>query len=229
MKKASFLTIVLAFTITTLMSQINTKVGKPELAKPTTKIIKPTQVSPPPPPPPPAAANTTSNKTTAATNQSTLVYSLTAVRVNIRTGNDNKEFPSKAMVLLRSKTAATGDWSPFAQVNLDNEMRVNSNSEFGLERDVQLRGEAKLEALQKNGLKLIIEYIPNFIADAWKIENVSIVLEFKDQFNNLHPTLGSKTIVFSNAYGFLDNKYRVMVCTTDQGFNPLTANIQEWY
>jgi hypothetical protein len=171
----------------------------------------------------------TQTKTTTDPQTPASVYSLTSVRVNIRTGSDNKEFPSKVFVTLKTKSAAIGDWSSFIQMNLDNEMRVNSNTEFGLEREVQLRGIAALDAFQKDGLKLIIKYLPNFFADAWKIENISLTIEFKDQYGNLHPTLGSKTIVFGNAFGFLNNDYQVMECVTDGSFAPLTAVIKKNY
>ncbi len=171
----------------------------------------------------------TQTKTTNDPQTSASVYSLTSVRVNIRTGSDNKEFPSKVLVILKTKSAAITDWSSFNQLNLDNEMRVNSNTEFGLEREAQLRGVVALDAFQKDGLKLIIKYLPNFFADAWKIENISVTIEFKDQFGNLHPSLGSKTIIFGNAFGFLNNDYQVMECVTDGTFAPLTAVIKKNY
>jgi len=219
MKRKLVITIVAAFFIIgSTTSQVVQKTVP--VAKPAT-VIKAIPV-PPPPPPPPASTN----KTAAAGTQSAPVYSLTSVRVSIRTGADNKEFPSKVLVLLKTRTASIADWSPFYQLNLDNEMRINSTTEFGLERDAQKRGEAKLDAFQSSGLMLNIEYLPNFIADAWKIENVSIVLEFKDQNGNLHPTLGHKTITFTNAYGFLNNDFRHIECVTDGSFAPLTAVIK---
>ncbi|MDP3360113.1 MAG: hypothetical protein Q8S41_12285 [Lutibacter sp.] len=218
MKKLLLITMLYAIAISNLNAQIKTS-----------KTLRNTQnlnlVIPPPPPPPPTISKTSdpiSNTGVAAS-----VYTLTSARVNIRTGNDNKEFPSKILVTLKTKATPISDWSPFYQLNLDNEMRINSNTEFGLERDVQLRGESKLEAFQNSGLIMRIIYLPNFFADAWKIENITLVLEFKNQFGNPHPTLGSKTIVFSNAYGFLNNEYRYMECITDGSFNPLTAVISK--
>lgn len=105
-------------------------------------------------------------------------------------------------------------------------MKINSDTEFGLERSPQQHGEARLDSFQTAGLRMFIRYRPNFFADAWKIEKVSLVLEFKDQYGNLHPSLGNKTIEFSNAYGFLNNDYQVMECTTDGSFSPLTAVIK---
>jgi hypothetical protein len=53
------------------------------------------------------------------------------------------------------------------------------------------------------------------------------MLEFRDQFGNLHPALGSKTVVFSNAYGFLNSEYTLIECITDGNFAPLTATIKK--
>jgi len=73
-------------------------------------------------------------------------------------------------------------------------------------------------------LSLRIIYKPNFFADAWKIENVSITLEFRDVNGNLHPSLGQKTIQFPNAATFLDNfDKRILICTADKYFNALTS------
>jgi hypothetical protein len=167
--------------------------------------------------------NTVTNTPTPVQNN-TSVYSLTSVRVNIRTGSDNKEFPSKVYVTLMAK-GTPSNWRNYLQFNLGNEMKINSNTEFGL--DLEGRPPTPLEDFQKSGLKLSISYVPNFFADAWKIESVSLVLEFKDQFGNLHPTLGNKTIVFSNAYGFLNGEYTYMECYTDASFAPLTSVIRK--
>ena len=175
------------------------------------------------PPPPPASTNKTTNETSSTAP----VYSLTAVRVKIRTGSDNKEFPSDVFAGIGTTNTPRGEANPFTQFSLKNEMRVNSETEFGLQRDAELRGETKLNAIQSSGLRFFVNYRPNIIFDAWKIEGITVVLEFRDQFGNLHPTLGSKTIVFSNAYGFLNNEYHVMECTTDGYLNPLTAVIKK--
>lgn len=154
------------------------------------------------------------------------VYSLTSARVVIKTGNDNKEFPSKVHATLMAK-ATPADWRNYIQINLGNEMKINSDTEFGL--DLEGRAPTPLETFQRNGLALSISYEPNFFADAWKIESGSLILEFKDQQGNLHPSLGRKTIVFSNAYGFLNNEFRYMKCFTDGSLLPLTAVISKGY
>jgi hypothetical protein len=228
MKKLVFLAVFTAFTVGTLSVQ-STIYEKPVKKVQPSKTYSTTTLTPGPAPAP-APASTTTSKTTDTTTKTDVpagVYTLTSVRVNIRTGGDNKEFPSGVLITTKAKDVPTSDWSPFSQVNLTNEMRINSDTEVGLQRDSQLRGEANLEAFQRSGIKLTITYLPNFFADAWKIEKVSLVLEFKDQFGNPHPTFGSKTIVFNNAYGFLNNDYRYLDCVTDGSFAPLTAVIRK--
>lgn len=199
-----FLVSICVFTSTAVFAQIN----RPEVVK---KKTAPEQTKT-------APAQTTPPATV------TPVYSLTAVKANIRTGADNKEYPSDVRVTLsaRSNTATAS----FKQENLKNEMKINSNTEFGLEKSGN--GNITLDDLQKKGLQLRIWYHANFQLDAWKIEGVSISLEFRDQNGNLHPTYGQKTISFGNATGFLNGYFeREMICTTDGYFNPLSAQITE--
>ncbi|MFN8253384.1 MAG: hypothetical protein U0V75_16060 [Ferruginibacter sp.] len=161
-------------------------------------------------------------KTTAPAPPPAPVYTLAAVKANIRTGADNKEYPSVVWAFL-SSNSPTANCS-FKQESLKNEMRSNSNTEFGLEKPVN--NSITLDDLQKNGCRFTIWYFANFQFDAWKIEGVSITLEFRDQQGNLHPTLGQKTITFGNANGFLNGYGETrMICTTDGYFNPLTAQI----
>lgn len=228
MKKSVYLSILILFAITAAQAQIRTKTEKIKLQAPS-KVIAPapteaktTQAPAPPAPAPPAA---TTNKTSGTTNTSTPVYILSSARVSIRTGNDNKEFPSVVWVAVAAKSEP-GEWRTYVQENLGNEMRINSETEFGLGLYAQ---PISLEKFQKSGLVLRVKYTPNIIFDAWKIESVSLTVEFKDQNGNLHPTLGRKTIVFSNAYGFLNNEFRYMNCYTDENFSPLTAVVSKNY
>ena len=218
MKKVIFLSLLTVLVISAAQAQLKQQVDKSKVKKiETPKELKPvpaTQETPPPPPPPAV------NKTT--TTEEVPVYALTSVRVKVKTGNDNKEFPSKVHVnLLALSTPA--NWRNYNQVNLTNEMRINSETEFWL----PLEGPPiPLSTFQVSGLKMTMTYYPNFFADAWKIEGITLILEFKDQKGNLHPTMGYKTIVFSNAYGFLNGDYRHMICITDGSFNPHTAVIK---
>lgn len=109
-----------------------------------------------------------------------------------------------------------------------NEFKVNSITEFGLDKTNELGANAfELAALQNAGIDLRLIYEPGFILDAWKIEGVTLTLEFRDAAGNLHPYLGNKTIVFNNAKGFLNFGERTLLCTTDGQFAPLMASIRD--
>jgi len=171
-------------------------------------------------------------KTTATTTTpDPPVYSLTAAKVTIKTGSDNKEFPSGLYIQFWLKDHSWNTASStllFRIQDLRNEMAVNSTTELGLPKYAGTADKYLLSNIQKNGLELEVFYVANFFMDAWKIENISCTLEFRDQNGNLHPTLGSKTINFSNANGFLNNEYAYFRCTTDQNFNPLMAAIGKY-
>ncbi len=223
MKKIIALTAFL-FAITSFtQAQLKTKAEKKTTVP--VKIVKTAPSDPvPPTPPPPAPAPTTK---TGTDNQVVPVYTLSAVKVNIKTGPDNKEYPSEVRTTVGVRGSGM-EYAYFVQENLKNEMRSNSNTEFGLEKRTVNGKDITLEYLQNAGIRLTINYRANFQLDAWKIEGVTVTLEFRDQNGNLHPTLAQKTITFSNANGFL-NGYpgtTIMTCHTDGYFNPLSAFIQ---
>jgi hypothetical protein len=216
MKKLLLLTLLSVFVMGSLQAQL--KVYKKPVKN--TQNLQILNQDPPPPPPP------TTNKTEAPITKSevpTSVYYLTSARVNIRTGNDNKEFPSEVYFQLSNDVAfimqQRGE-------NMRNEMKINSNTEFGLEKISTKPEDFTLESMKKKGIELRIVYFPDFISNAWKIEGVNITLEFKDQNGTLHPTLGSKTIVFNNASGFLDTFNKTLLCKTDGELNPTTSSIK---
>jgi hypothetical protein len=218
MKKLLVISFLSVFVISISYAQIIQKPTAPLKQKGIIKTI-PGQPAPPPPPP-------STNKSSTTGTQNVPVYSLTAVRVNIRTGNDNKEFPSTVELSLINRN--TG-YFPFSQpaANMRNEMKINSNTEIGLDKNSNTASQHfTLQSIQENGLSLQIVYHPNFFMDAWKIEAVSMTLEFKDQNGNPHPTLGSKTIVFNNASGFLDGSNTVLFCSTDGQLVPTTSSIR---
>jgi hypothetical protein len=167
-------------------------------------------------------------------------YLLAVVQVTLKTGADNKESLSNISIELAVPDSAFGI---FAQNNLSNELKSNSYTTIGLAKSTSYTSgyhpnsiptiyytkatgiqNIRLSDVEKYGLSLRIIYKPNFFADAWKIENVSLKLEFRDVNGNLHPGLGQKTIDFSNAATFLDNyDKRILICTADKYFNPLTS------
>ncbi len=218
MKKLLLITMLCAIAMGNLNAQIKTS-----------KTLRNTQnlnqAIPPPPPPP---ANSKTSDPISNTGVAASVYTLTSVRVNIRTGNDNKEYPSNVWVSVGVRGSGM-EYAFFTQENLKNEMKSNSSTEFGLEKKWTLtKKDISLDVLQNTGIHCRVWYHANFQLDAWKIEGVTVTLEFRDQNGNLHPTLGQKTITFSNANGFL-NGYpgtTTMTCTTDGYFNPLSASIE---
>jgi hypothetical protein len=205
-----------------------------EPVKNTTTTVPPPPATPPsstpssPPPPAPAPAQS-----------STVVeYKLTSVRVKISTGRDNKESPSEVYTKFSLPEQYTTPYCAFAQWNLQNEMPVNSVTEVGLNKQTnvnlslistkltmsnpeQLRtggNDILLSDLQKYGGRLLIKYYPHLFTDAWRIENVTLMLEFRDKNGNLHPTHGSKTLSFGNARTFLngvDDRYLICEVGTD--------------
>jgi hypothetical protein len=208
MKKIILTAVATGFILTSVNSQIN----RPEVIK---KKTTPAQT-----------------KTTPASTTTTApVYSITAAKVNIRTGQDNKEFPSAVYIEIWQKDhpggALYGQHCLFKVHDLKNEMTSNSTTELGLEKYNGAQEKFLLSTIQQYGLELTVGYQPNFFMDAWKIENITWTLEFRDQNGNLHPTMGTKIISFSNASGFLNNEYTIMKCITDQNLNPLTASIRK--
>jgi hypothetical protein len=202
MKKLLYLLFLILFAGTAVKAQIKTRAAeKPKLQTPG-KVIEPVPTETKTAPSAPAPTTKSSGTTTTTTP----VYVLSSARVKIKTGNDNKEFPSTVWVAVMAKSAPA-QWRTYVQGNLGNEMKINSETEFGLGQEAQA---ISLETFQQSGLVLSIQYNPNIIFDAWKIESVSLTIEFKDQNGNLHPSFGSKTILFSNAYGFLNNEFRYM-------------------
>ena len=167
-------------------------------------------------------------------------FLLAVVQVSLKTGSDNKESLSNISIELAVPDSVFGI---FAQNNLTNELKSNSYTTIGLGKSTSYTSgyhpnsiptiyytkatgiqNIRLSDVEKYGLSLRIIYKPNFFADAWKIENVSITLEFRDVNGNLHPSMGQKTIQFPNAATFLDNfDKRILICTADKYFNALTS------
>jgi hypothetical protein len=217
MKKILFLALSIAITAIAQSQTVrNEKVKDTSSPKPVIKVpvnnVKTT----------PSTSSSNSNTGT----QTNPVYSLTSVRVAIRTGSDNKEFPSTVDLLLANR--GNGYIYYMSGTNMRNEMKINSTTEFGLDKHLPIvLPDLTLASIQRQGLSLRIYYNPNFLADAWKIEGVTLTLEFRDQNGALHPTLGNKTIVFNNASGFLDDFNHILLCYTDGQFVPTTSSIQQ--
>lgn len=167
-------------------------------------------------------------------------YFLSSVKVTIGTGSDNKESLSNLSIEL---SVRNNNFQCYAQNNVTNELKTNTSTTIGLEKSNSYTSgdnpanlttrysnsatgsqNISLAAVESNGLSLRIIYKPNFFADAWKIETVSVTLEFRDANGNLHTTSGQKTFTFTNTSTFLDNfDKRILICTADNYFKPLTS------
>lgn len=243
MKQQLFLILLGAFAAGTINAQ------QPTMERPVKKqVIR--QIPPasaqkpgtPPPPtsaPAPAPAPAPAQKTTPLGNApvgNAPVYRLTSAKVVIQTGSDNKEFPSSLNVRLLTLNTQQGLYL-LPGNGLNNELKVNSTTDLGLvlnrgtttEANEKIQKGLTLDFIQQSGgLNLRIYYGPNFFMDAWKIEGVKLILEFKDQNNNPHPVYGYKTIVYNTASGFLNNTHKTMECLSDKDFNPTTSPISEY-
>lgn len=167
-------------------------------------------------------------------------YWLAVVKVTIGTGSDNKESLSNVSIELSVRNE---NFQNFSQHNINNELKINSSVTIGLDKSNAFTSSwnpnaippmysttatgtkpVSLADVEAYGLAVRIIYKPNFFTDAWKIENVSATLEFRDAKGNLYPVAGQKKITFSNAGTFLDDfDKRILICTADGFFNPLTS------
>ncbi len=183
--------------------------------------------------------NTVPSQPATAPPASNVAYYLTAARVTIVTGNDNKEQPSRASVALNrtsggewpsdDKTAACGLFNYNYSTRILNEYKVNSVTEISLLNSYQFpygfpggAGEGwgyinlLLSSIQEHGLTLYVNYDPNFVLDAWKIERVTLTLEFKDLNGNAHPTMSTVVVPFLNSSALLNDRNRTLKLETDK-------------
>lgn len=158
-------------------------------------------------------------------------YFLAVAKVTLKTGKDNKENGS-ALILRVYPATGTDNWRKgYNQENYKSELKVWSTNEFTLPRAAAFdQSFNSLAHYRQTGIMVDVNYNtmgngPFFGLDAWKIEEVSVTLEFKDKNGNPHPTMGSKTIYFTDPNMYLDFKKWQLYCKTDQYFNALTPFI----
>ena len=158
-------------------------------------------------------------------------YYLSVVKLTIKTGRDNKEYPSEISVAVcpGSQTIDFNKAIPnshgFRLRQYKNELSVNTTQDLFIEKESRYSAaENSLTAYKQYGLKFWLFYYDKSILNtgAWKIESLSLTLQFKDAAGNPHPTMGSKTIIFPDwdlwmdAFDKVHTYYR-----TDGYFNPL--------
>ncbi len=220
MKKSLFLLSFLCIS-TLLLAQIKTYTKSTRTTN--QKIVGEVPLAPAPesaPAPAPAPVNKSTVPGTE-TAPAPSAYKLISTRVSIKTGADNKEFPSEVTMWLRATNC--GLCMEQQMGNLRNEMKINSTTEIGLEKNNRGNPESwTLECFQNGGFSLSIVYFPNLLTDAWKIEGVSMVLLFESQDGGQI----SKSLTFNNASGFLDGFNHNLECKADGKFIPTTSSIK---
>jgi len=158
-------------------------------------------------------------------------YFLAVAKISVKTGKDNKEKGSKLILRVYPATG-TDNWRKgYCQENFTSELKIWNTDNFTLPRAAAFdQNFNSLANYKQTGIMIDINYntLGNglfFGMDAWKIEEVGVTLEFKNSKGEPHPTMGSKTIYFTDANMYLDFTKWQLYCKTDQYFNTLTPFI----
>ncbi len=228
MKKTLCITSILLFGTSLLFAQ-ETKTDKPKESKPVKMVapvrepVKGTRTAPQTPPAAPLASNT--------------IYYLTSAKVTVVTGNDAKELPSAVRFYLdrivgnipASVTYEVGLYF-YMKSNNPQEFKANSTNEIVLDPGLQLPQGGYNEGwryyalglgvIQDAGLQLTVQYLPNFLLDAWKIDKITLTLEFKDLAGNPHPSMGRVVIPFLNVSKLMNDGNRILTLQTDKFLLP---------
>lgn len=172
------------------------------------------------------------------------LYYLSSAKVDIVTGNDNKELLSRYHISLSRPggNLYNSDGGPsglydntqafYTYEKHRQEFKTNSTNQVILETDYQFPGsfpggayggwryyELGLDLIQIYGLELYISYSPNFILDAWKIDKVTLTMEFKDLTGKPHPTWGTVVVSFMAA-PLLKDGNTTLKCVMDKFLLP---------
>jgi len=170
----------------------------------------------------------TSNTTTTVNDAD---YFLAVAKLTVRTGKDNKEKGAKVILRVYPASGTDNYRKGYCQENYTDEMKVWGTDNFTLPRASGFdQSFNSLANYRQTGVMIDINYNtmgngPLCLLDAWKIEEVSVTLEFKNKKGEPHPTMGSQTIYFTNPNMYLDYKKWQLYCKTDPYFNTLTPFI----
>jgi len=158
-------------------------------------------------------------------------YFLAVARVTIKTGKDNKELNSKLIVRVYPTSGTDNYQKGYMMENYLPELKTWSTKEFTLPQAPGFdQAFNSLAHYRQTGVMVDILYNtqgngPFFGLDAWKIDEISATLEFKDKNGNPHPALPSKTIYFTGSDMYLDFMKWHLFCKTDAYFNTLPTFI----
>jgi hypothetical protein len=202
---------------------------------------------------PPAPVSQTNTQSKATGTQSTLTdadYFLAGAVIKIATGSDNKEpNTSTASFYVRPRQTVAG--TVYMLEAYANEIQANQTTDLRLGRAITLTAPRNsLQYFKQKGLSVVVAYCnKSFCTDAWKINSISVTLEFKDANGNPAPgEYASKTISFpvsSGTLGFIagcnpfwttdgktcghSDQLQKMLLKTDEYFNPLPAKLLDWW
>ena len=203
--------------------------------------------------PAPAPGSQTNTQTKQTGTQATLTdadYFLAGAVIKISTGGDNKE-PNTSTAFFQVRPRKSNGIVAYKLDEYANELQVNQTADLRLDRVATLTSaQNSLQHFKQNGLSVLIAYCnKSFCTDAWKINSITVTLEFKDANGN--PALngyGSKTISFpvsSGTLGFIagcnpfwstdgktcghSDQLQKMLLKTDEYFNPLPATLLNWW
>lgn len=196
--------------------------------------------------------NNTAESTITARAIKNADYFLTSAKITVQTGNDNKE-ANNSLVYFYIGVANYNQQMAFSLGDVRTkdgyapEIRANSTTELlpnhSLDPDYHSLYSAynSLCFYKQRGLAVTVFYDNKaWATDAWKINSISVTVEFKDRNGNPYPNpaYASKTITFPvNALlgyragdDITNNKdqLRVLMMGTDENFNPLPVEFSKY-
>jgi len=174
-------------------------------------------------------------------------YFLASAKITVQTGNDNKE-ANNSLVYFSVGVANYNDKRAFALASgYAPEIRANSTTELLPTSSLDptyhsLYSPYNSVCLYKQrGLAVTVFYDNKaWATDAWKINSISVTVEFKDAKGNPYPNpaYASKTITFpvNGLLGYRlgdditnnKNQLRVLLMGTDENFNPLPVEFSKY-
>lgn len=197
-------------------------------------------------------ANNTAESTITARAIKNGDYYLSSAKVTIQTGNDNKE-ANNSLMYYYVGIANYNESFAFSLGSIANgsgytpEIKANSTTELLPNRSLDKNTNGlftmynSLCFYKQRGLALAIIYDNKaWATDAWKINSITLTIEFRDKKGTLYPNAlyASKTITFPVngllGYRFGDNttsnkdQIRVLNLGTDENFNPLPAEFKKY-
>jgi len=240
------ITLLMALLALTANAQQKTELNKTNVPlKTTPTVLKPVATAP--------SGSQTKIQSKPADTQPTLTdadYFLAGAVVKISTGDDNKE-PNTSNAFFYVRPRKSNGVVSYKLEEYATEIKANQTVDLRLDRATTLTSaQNSLQNFKQNGLSVVVAYCnKNFCTDAWKINNITVTLEFKDAAGNPAPNgYASKMINFpvsSGTLGFVagcnpfwitdgklcgysDQKQK-MLLKTDEYLNPLPAKLLDWH